>query len=1288
MKSNASKSLYWLSRPLAVLYILFLGLLTSARSNPPVITINGFSPTTLYVGSAYVDPGASAVDDASTTIPVTIDASGVNANAVGSYNVIFTATSSGETSTATRTVNVVSSAVWSDNFQLPLGLGGEVRAIVHTPDAVYVGGSFLFAGNVRVNNILKVDKATGVLSPLGSASLNGMNGSVSTLALVGTDLFVGGSFTTASSETQNAMSANRIARWNTITGTWSPFGSPAQNGTGGSVRALAVMDHKLYVAGSFTTVSSSVQNATSAMNIALWDMPTATWSPLGSETKNGTNSTVSTIAVLGTDLYVGGSFTTATSATQTEISANRIARWDTTSATWSPLGSPSQNGTGGAIAALSILGNNIYAGGSFVTVSSATQTSLTSRSVARWDPVAATWSPLGGASQNGTNVNNVTALAIFGSDLYVGGGFSAVLDASGGISANNIARWNTTTSIWSRLGSASQNGTESGGSGGTVYSLALVGTDLYVGGNFVAVKSSSQKSLKVGEIAKWNISGALWSQVLPEFAFGDGINGRVDSVVDAGSVVYVGGSFSKVGNVTANNIACWSKITQTWSPLGSATQNGATGSGGPLGVRAMKLVGTDLYVAGYIKTVSSNTQPEISVNGIARWDTITGTWSPLGNPAQNGIGTGSVRALAVMNNSLYVAGSFTTVSSSTQYATPARNIARWDWTTATWSRLGSAALNGTNLSIESLAVIGTDLYVGGQISTVSSTSQNAIAVNRIARWDTTTESWSPLGSATQNGMNAPVTELAVIGTDLYVGGSYSTVSSSTQSAISVNQIARWDTTTGTWYPLGSATQNGVAGSVVVTALAVEGTNLYVGGTFRSVSSSTQNPISANRIARWNTTTSKWAPMGSAAQNGVATLEISAMLISGNDLYVGGRFENASGAEQELVPSQRFGIMHGATVTPQSTTPTVISPASTAITDTDATLSGNAIGDGGTDIIERGWVYSLTSAEPAPEIGNPNVTKVTATTNGAGPFYGAVTGLTAASRYSFRAYATNSVGTAYSSAATFTTLTAEIAIEHPAATSLTSGGSTIDFGTRPAGSNSAAKVFTIRNLGTFGLSLNAPTINGGNVGDFAIDNTDILLTVPPSGQTTFSVAFTPNGGGARTTTLTIGSNDTDEASFTIALSGTGLLLTNDTDNDGLNDVAEYNYATLGFDWQVAQPALVATLFAGANDATLFSAAQFNANRTAGQNDVINAPNTFSLYTLGQVQALNVDTPLLTRDSAGVFKLTIGLKKNTDLFNGTFLSFPFTALGTAVNGAGEIEFQFTSPENAAFFRVEAK
>ena len=51
-----------------------------------------------------------------------------------------------------------------------------------------------------------------------------------------------------------------------------------------------------------------------------------------------------------------------------------------------------------------------------------------------------------------------------------------------------------------------------------------------------------------------------------------------------------------------------------------------------------------------------------------------------------------------------------------------------------------------------------------------------------------------------------------------------------------------------------------------------------------------------------------------------------------------------------------------------------------------------------------------------------------------------------------------------------------------------------------------------------------------------------------------------------------------------------------------------------------------------------------------------------------------------------ELTIGVKKSTHLTS--FQSLPLTSGTTVVNGLGELEFTFTPPDNAAFFRLESR
>ncbi len=105
------------------------------------------------------------------------------------------------------------------------------------------------------------------------------------------------------------------------------------------------------------------------------------------------------------------------------------------------------------------------------------------------------------------------------------------------------------------------------------------------------------------------------------------------------------------------------------------------------------------------------------------------------------------------------------------------------------------------------------------------------------------------------------------------------------------------------------------------------------------------------------------------------------------------------------------------------TPTITTPTSASLTATTAALGGNVTSDSGLAITERGVVYSVTAVNPDPLIGGTGVTKFTSAGT-TGIFTVNVTGLTQGTGYSFKAYATNSAGTTYTTpVSTFTTLVA-------------------------------------------------------------------------------------------------------------------------------------------------------------------------------------------------------------------------------------------------------------------------
>ena len=96
-------------------------------------------------------------------------------------------------------------------------------------------------------------------------------------------------------------------------------------------------------------------------------------------------------------------------------------------------------------------------------------------------------------------------------------------------------------------------------------------------------------------------------------------------------------------------------------------------------------------------------------------------------------------------------------------------------------------------------------------------------------------------------------------------------------------------------------------------------------------------------------------------------------------------------------------------------PTVTIGAITDITSVSASASGNVTADGGASATARGICWSASNQTPTTSDGN------VANGSGLGSFTSSLGGLSPGTTYYLTAYATNSIGVAYSTASTFKTL---------------------------------------------------------------------------------------------------------------------------------------------------------------------------------------------------------------------------------------------------------------------------
>lgn len=684
----------------------------------------------------------------------------------------------------------------------------------------------------------------------GRFTIGGADQAVLTVVAAGSDVYFGGFFLAIGS-----LLANRIAKYDMATGTWSTLG----NGFNAPVTALAVSGGTVYAGGGFTQLCgnadcTSLAPASGVNRIASFS--SGAWSPLG----NGVNDSVLALAVSGSTVYAGGTFRkicadSGCSTFEATAGVNRIAAFN--SGVWSPIA----KGLNDTVSALAVGGNTLYAGGTFVQACSndlCTTFSALTRHIAKFE--GGVWSALDKGLDSG-----VSALVVNGTTLYIGGSFSracadalcvAPIPATG---VNAVAMY--TGTVLSPLNF---------GLNGLVTGLAVSGGTVYAAGTFTRtcgnVDCTGGSPAPVNRVASF--TGVAWSGV------GNGLNNAAASIAVSGGNVYAGGGFSRTCANTdcstpappngANRIAAFSG--GAWSGL---TPTGNSPDGLTI---ALAVSGTDVYIGGAFSSVGP-----VQANRVAKFNSTSGVWSSLGNGLN-----GAVFVLAVNGNDVYAGGEFTRICadincSSVSAASGVNNVAKFS--AGVWSPLEK----GLNQPVLALTVDGDDLYAGGKfnlrcLADDCLTTKPAIGTNRIARFSA--GAWSAL----DKGLNGDVNTIVVTGTTVYAGGAFTQQCNDNacigqKPADGVNRVAKFSA--GSWSPLGKGVNN------IVYALAVNEGTVYVGGMFSRLCKSNdcsqlEDPNGVTAIAAFNGST--WSPLA----NGLAGA-VNGILVKGSAVYAAGGF---------------------------------------------------------------------------------------------------------------------------------------------------------------------------------------------------------------------------------------------------------------------------------------------------------------------------------------------------------------------------------------------------------------
>ena len=546
-------------------------------------------------------------------------------------------------------------------------------------------------------------------------------------------------------------------------------------------------------------------------------------------------------------VYAGGQFTYVNGQQRKYLAHIRA---DGSLDPWNP--SPSS-----FVYTLGLQGNHLYVGGYFTTIAGqsrgyAAAFDTTTGSLLPWDPEAN---------------NFVIALLPVGTVVYLGGYFSDL---------NTDSRY-TIGSVDSDSGAATSWNPNPAVSGAGVYQFLHYGSYIYACGSFAQIDGVTRYG-----IVKLDLSGNVVAGWRPDTGM---VGSGVVCLAAAGNSIIAGGSYSKLGGVSRNNLAAIDVATglvTSWNPnpSGNVSNN----------VTALAFDGSQLWVGGFFGNIGGQAR-----SYFAAVDTGTGTasaWNanidevPLALVVQNGcvfaggrfssvnatarsriaaidLGSGkmtawnpnaggSVDALAYSGGRVYAGGEFTSIGGGSH-----GYIAALD------TSLGSAvSWSGTaNSYVYALMVMGNRLYAAGYFTTMNGQSHNSVAALDLASGAVKT--WSPTFD------NSGISALAYLGDTVYVGGNFNHVNS-----IARSYGAAFDTTTGALTAWSPPLDN------MPNALAVKDTAVYVGGTL------------------YGTGGQKSIVCVSGATGAVDTLfnahftlayNVAAIVPAGNELYISGNF---------------------------------------------------------------------------------------------------------------------------------------------------------------------------------------------------------------------------------------------------------------------------------------------------------------------------------------------------------------------------------------------------------------
>lgn len=356
------------------------------------------------------------------------------------------------------------------------------------------------------------------------------------------------------------------------------------------------------------------------------------------------------------------------------------------------------------------------------------------------------------------------------------------------------------------------------------------------------------------------------------------ISGSVGFVAVDGGQVYAGGNFETVNGSVHLSVA----RLRGDNGRGDPTFNAQAGDTGDVKALAEQpdgkiLVGGDFSFVGNVPR-----RHLLRLNG-------DGSLDPLWNPDVSG----DVSTIAVAGDSIFIAGTFDTVGGQPRLALAKLSATGSDEPDPAWRAdcLGNPSTTGVSPATpKQIATDGIHLYVSGYFATIGGVQRSGLARVSLTGTGVVDPLWAPVLPFTSLQSTAYPGTFALGSESLFIAASYPVDPDKVLRKVSLQGTGAVDPL---WKPKVGVLPEGYNGPV--SALALQGQDLFVGGYFTQIAGKTRKGLAKISTMGSGVVDSAWdAKLGLSAGYYPPSPEITTLRVNGDVIYAAGSFDRVDG----------------------------------------------------------------------------------------------------------------------------------------------------------------------------------------------------------------------------------------------------------------------------------------------------------------------------------------------------------------------------------------------------------